>query len=189
MLRGVLDILPNGTQVLAMGVVHDEENLDPFELGVSGVVGQIRNTVPPVTQVVANVWGLGGDFRWKINDRFGVAGEFYTGQSLGTYNGSILQSVHTTTLEGVRSSGGWFEFFTYWTPCLHSHLGYAIDAPLDRDIPALGRLRNDTYFANLLWDWNPTFRVGFEFTYRETTYAGLPDNEGAGFHSQFQWAF
>jgi hypothetical protein len=165
----------------------------PFEFGLSGVVGQIRTTVPTVVQVVADVWGLSADFRWKVTDRFGFAGELYTGQSLGTYNGGILQNVSTDTLQGIRSSGGWFEGFVYLTPCLHSHIGWGIDDPIDRDVDldplAFGRIRNSVFYTNLLWDLNQTFRIGFEFTYRETDYRALPDNEGAGFHTQFQWAF
>ena len=161
----------------------------PFELGVSGVVGQIRTTIPGVTQVVADVWGLGADFRWKFNDVFGVAAEVYTGQTMGTYNGGILQTINSVTLEGIRSTGGFAETFVYWTPCLHSHFGYGIDDPIDREVAAAGLIRNETYFANLLWDVNATFRVAFEFTWRETVYALLPDNEGAGFHTQFRWAF
>jgi hypothetical protein len=187
---------PNVEGRLALGLGCIEgAGLDakrPFELGISGVGGQIRTTIPmipPTAQVVADVWGVGTDFRWRINDRFGVAAEWYTGQTLGTYNAAILQNVNTDTFEGIRSTGGWLELFTYLTPCLHSHFGYAIDDPLDRDIAVGGRLRNDTYFANLLWDLNATFRVGFEFTYRETAYRGLPDNEGAAFHTQFQWLF
>jgi hypothetical protein len=120
-------------------------------------------------------------------------GELYTGQTLGTYNAGILQGVSSNTLGAIRSSGGWFEVFLYWTPCLHSHVGWGIDDPVDRDVDvaplALGRIRNSVLFANLLWDLNQTFRIGFEFTWRETDYRTLPDNEGAGFHTQFQWAF
>ncbi|MEZ6071563.1 MAG: hypothetical protein R3C10_15185 [Pirellulales bacterium] len=166
----------------------------PFEVGVSGVVGQIRTTpAPPDDRVVANVWGLGTDLRWKINDFFGVMGELYTGQTLGTYNGGILQNINADTLEGVRTSGGWMEIFVFWTPCVHNHVGYGIDDPLDADIPvsaaAFGRVRNDVIYANLLWDVSQAFRVGFEVTWRETHYKSLPDNEGAGFHTQLQWAF
>jgi hypothetical protein len=161
----------------------------PFEFGISGVVGQIRTTVPLVRQVVVDVWGASVDFRWKVNDFFGVMGELYTGQALGTYSGGVLQNINTITREGIRSSGGFGEVFLYWTPCLHSHIGYGIDNPVDRDIAVGGRLRNSTIFANVLWDLNPTFRIGLEFTWRETEYKALRDNEGAGFHTQFQWAF
>ncbi|HYW81526.1 MAG TPA: hypothetical protein VE890_18215 [Thermoguttaceae bacterium] len=156
----------------------------------------MRASTHPALQfrrVVADVWGLNADLRWKVTDSFGVAGELYTGQTLGTYNAGILQSINADTLGAIRSSGGWIELFTYWTPCLHSHFGGSIDNPIDRDVAdsgaAFGRVQNDVYFANLLWDVNQTFRVGFEFTWRETNYKTLPDNEGAGFHTQFQWAF
>ena len=167
----------------------------PFEVGVSGVVGQIRNTAPGVGRVVADVWGLSGDFRWNVNDVWGFMGEFFTGQGLGTYNAGILQSINRDTLRAIRSSGGWMELFVYWTPCLHSHFGYGIDDPIDRDVviavAATERTRNTTAYGNVIWDLNQTFRVAFEFTWRETNYAttGILDNEGAGFHTQFQWAF
>jgi hypothetical protein len=186
-----------GRIALAMGEMQGT-GLDakrPFEVGVSGLVGQIRNTAPPVGRVVADVWGLSGDFRWKVNDVFGFMGEFYTGQGVGTYSGGILQSVNLETLQAIRSSGGWMEVFFYWTPCLHSHLGYGIDDPIDRDVatvvPSFDRILNTTLYSNLIWDLNQTFRVAFEFTWRETDYGtvGVLDNEGAGFHTQFQWAF
>ena len=165
----------------------------PFEIGVSGVVGQLRTTDPTVGRVVADVWGLSTDFRWKMTDRFGFAGEAFTGQTLGTYNGGILQNISADTLQGIRTSGGWIETYVFWTPCLHSHVGIGIDDPISRDVAdslaGLGRTSNRTIFANLLWDVNQVFRVGFEFTYRKTNFKTLPDNEGPAFHTQFQWAF
>ncbi len=166
----------------------------PFEVGVSGVVGQLRTTDPTSTsRVVADVWGLGSDFRWKMTDRFGVAGEVYTGQTLGTYNAGILQNLNLDTFAGVRSSGGWIETFYYWTPALHSHIGAGIDDPIDRDISnaviGLGRTLNRTLFGNLIWDVNEVFRVGLELTWRKTNYKILPDNQGPAVHTQLQWAF
>lgn len=161
----------------------------PFEVGLSGVVGEIRTTIPAMTQVVADVWGASTDFRWSVNDMFGFSGELFTGQTLGTYNGGILQNVNPTTFDGIKSSGGWFETYVYWTPSVHSHIGYGIDDPDNGDIAPGGQLKNETYYANLLWDMNATFRIAYEFTWRKTEYSALRDIEGAGLHTQFQWSF
>jgi hypothetical protein len=170
----------------------------PFEIGVSGVVGQLRTTIPGTTQVVTDVWGAGADLRWKVLSCFGVAGEIYHGEGLGTYNGAVLQNVNRdqlnvigSTFEAIESTGGWLETFVYWTPCLHSHVGYGIDNPEDTDLGLGQRSRNSTYFANLLWDVNSAFRVAFEFTWRETEY-NFPTpagNEGPGYHTQLRWSF
>lgn len=155
----------------------------------------VLEIVESIDRVVADVWGLAVDARWKMTNSFGVAGEVYTGETLGTYNGAILQEINTDTLEGVRTTGGWLEAFYYWTPCLHTHTGYAVDDLIDNDVAdsaaALGRTFNSTIYSNLLWDLNQSFRIGFEFTWRATDYKAVanPDNEGAGFHTQLQWAF
>jgi hypothetical protein len=166
----------------------------PLEIGLSSVVGQLRTTpLPPDPQVVADVWGVGSDLRCRLSDMFGFAAEFYSGQGLGTYNGAILQTVNPDTFQSIRSTGGWCDFYVYLTPRLHNHWGYGIDDPLDRDVStdptSLGRIRNETYFTNLLFDVNPALRLGFEFTYRETAFAAAPDNEGAGYQMQCRWAF
>lgn len=170
----------------------------PFEVGVSGVGGQIRTTELLNRQVVADVYGIGTDFRWAMTPRFGFSGEFYTGQGLGTYNGGILQNINfdttapaNSTLDSIRTSGGWMEAYYYWTPCLHTHTGYGIDDPNDRDIAQTQRTSNSTLYANMLWDINQTFRIGFEFAYRKTGYLApqILDNSGPSYQTQFQWAF
>lgn len=162
----------------------------PVEVGLSGLLGQFRTTpLPPQERVVVDVWGLGADVRWRINEVFGVQGEFFSGRGLGTYNAGILQSINSQTLQGIRSTGGWFEGYAYLTPQLHTHVGYGVDNPDDADLDPSQRTWNSTIFANLLWDVNASFRVGFEFTHRRTEYVLLGENDGNGFHTQFQWTF
>jgi hypothetical protein len=171
----------------------------PFEIGLSGVIGQLRRTSPPPgpqTRTVSDVWGVATDFRLNLAGFYGFAGEVYSGQGLGTYNGAILQTLDVGTSRAIPSSGGWIEGFVYLTPCLHSHTGYGIDDPQNNDVTGVpfslaGRTFNSTAYSNLLWDVNQAFRVGFEFAYRKTEYkdpTNLP-NDGASFHTQFQWAF
>src|SRR5262249_5394999 len=151
---------------------------------------QIRTTVPAQTQVAAGVWGLGSDLRWAITNRFGVQGEVYVGQTLGTYGGGILQDINSGTFRGVHSARGCGEVYCYICPDkLHSRIGYGIDAPRDRDLAPGQRQRNETYFANLIWDVTEAFRLGGEVTYRKTAYTVLRNNNGVGFQFQVQWKF
>lgn len=182
-----------GRAALGLGPVEGEGLLarQTFEVGLSGVVGQIRtsNLTPPL-RVVADVWGVGTDCRWKITDRLGVQGELYAGQTLGTYNGGALQNVNSVTHHGIHSAGGWGEAYFYYVPQkLHSHLGYGIDDPLDRDVAPDQIVRNRTYFANIIWDVSRAFRLGFEATWRKTAYLGLGDAEGATLQVLTQWNF
>ena len=171
----------------------------PLEVGVSGVVGQLRRTaIPPDAprRVVSDVRGAAVDFRVNLADCFGFKGEVYTGQALGNYNGGILQTLDAVTWKPIRTKGGWVEGFVYLTPNLHSHTGIGIDDPNDDDITAIpnstfGRTYNRTLWSNLIWDVNKTFRIAFEATQRKTDYkepTNLP-NKGFGFHTQFQWTF
>ena len=56
----------------------------PFEIGCSGIIGEMRSTELIANRVVTEVWGAGGDIRWQINERFGLMGEVFTGNALGT---------------------------------------------------------------------------------------------------------
>jgi hypothetical protein len=122
--------------------------------------------------------------------RFGVQGEFFVGQTLGTYGGGILQNINPATFQGVHSTGGWCEVYYYICPDkLHTHIGYGIDDPLDGDLAPGQRLRNEAYFANLIWDVTKAFRLAGEVTYRKTAWVALPNNDGVGFQMQAQWKF
>ena len=132
----------------------------PVEVGVSGVVGQLRRTAlpsEPPRRVVSDVWGVNLDFRVNLAERFGFKGEVYTGQGLGQMGAGILQSLDAVTWKAIRSTGGWVEGYVYLTPNLHSHTGIIIDDPNNNDITGLpntlfGRTYNRVFFSTLLWD-------------------------------------
>lgn len=184
-----------------LGCMAEGAVTSPVEIGFSGVVGEVRNTVfdannLAINRFVGDVWGLGVDFRWSPAQTHGFLGEFYTGQGLGTYNGAVLQLVNPdNNFNTIRSTGGWFEFFAYVTPRIHCHTGYGFDDPVDSDIPTtaqfLGRTRNSTLYGNTLFDVTESLRLGFELSWRETSYlnAIAPDNEGIFFHTQIAWNF
>jgi hypothetical protein len=160
------------------------------EVGVSGLVGELRRTGNLVTpNAVADVWAVGADARVALTDRLGVKGEVYHGQTVGTYLGGIVQNFDADR-EGIRSTGGWGEVYYYWTPCLHSHFGYGIDDPLDRDLTAGQARRNRFYFGNILWDVTRSLDVGFEVSYWETDYMPpLADNDAMVYDTRVRIKF
>ena len=123
-----------------------------------------------------------------------VVAEFFVGQGLGDYNGGILQSSNATTLDPVRSIGGFGEFYYYLDPTRHVHIGYGIDDPRDSDLAPIQILRNESYFATLIWDISAALQLGFEIDYRKTSYTRFLPNAflDAGawvFGSKLQWRF
>jgi hypothetical protein len=169
--------------------------LRPIELGVSGLVGQLRNT--RVTAPTSNepnrstidVWGLGLDLQASLTDRFGILGEFFTGSGMGEYNAAIGQSFNSTTLRGVRATGGFAEAYFYFNNQLHLHGGYGIDAPLRQDLSATQILQNQTYFANLVFDAAKGLQISGQIEYRKTDYVTFRTGDGVVFTTQFLWRF
>jgi hypothetical protein len=151
------------------------ELLRPFEIGISGLVGQLRRT-DFLGNHILDTWAFGADARMALGERFGVKGEFFTGQAIGNYNAAILL-VNNDLFGPVRSTGGWGEFYVYWNPCLHSHFGYGIDDPLDSTVTAglatPKPIRNDFFFGNIIWDVTKNLEVGFEVSRWETSYANI----------------
>jgi hypothetical protein len=152
-------------------------SLRPVELGVSGIVGQLRvldNIRPsdPLTLVsdrsTVNVWGAAIDGQIALGRRFGLSGELYTGQGLGEYMAGILQTYNRATNQAVPTAGGWGQFYVYLADNLRLNLGYGIDHAQDSGL--FGLQVNSGIFANLLWDVNPWLQLGLEGNYKLTTY-------------------
>lgn len=165
----------------------------PVEVGVSGVVGQLRNSAAvvdpdrPVRSTV-DVWGLGVDAQAAVTDRFGLLGEFFLGQSLGEYNGMVAQSFGKD-LRAIRGAGGFGEAYLYLTDRLHVHAGYGVDAPVAGDLAASQIRRNQTYYASAFWDVTKTVQVSCEVDYRRTDYVSFRSADGVTFLTQFLWRF
>jgi hypothetical protein len=167
----------------------------PLEVGVSGTVGQLRTsrlitspTDPELNRAVVNTWGLGADAHLAVTERFGVAGEFFTGQGLGEYNGGIGQSFNAG-FRPIRATGGWGEVYYYLSDRLHVHSGYGVDAPTRTDLDPTQIARNQTYFTNVVWDASKVLQLSFEVNYRRTDYIAFRNASGVVFVSQVQWRF
>lgn len=168
----------------------------PFEVGFSGLLGELRRTDFPGPNRVYDVWAVGADTRWRISDRWGVKGEFFHGQAIGNYNAAILQ-VNNDLLDPIRSTGGWGELYWYWNPCLHTHIGYGLDDPLDSELTAgmiaARPIRNEFLFGNLIWDVTKNLEIGFEVSQIETSYANITpldiDGKSMIYHTRVRLKF
>ena len=147
------------------------------ELGVSGVVGQLRvldNIRPsdPLTLVAnrstVNVWGAAFDGQIALGRRFGLNGELYTGQGLGEYMAGIFQTYNRVSNQAVPTAGGWGQLYVYLADNLRFNLGYGIDNA--QNSGPFGLQVNSTAFANVIWDVNPWLQLGLEGNYKLTTY-------------------
>jgi len=185
---------PNVEGRLALGfgrlVEREGTCVRAHEVGVSGLVGQLRRTGDLLTpNMIADVWAIGADARFAITDRLGVKGEFYHGQTVGTYMGAAIQNFNANR-EGIRSTGGWAEVYYYWTPSLHSHFGGGVDNPLEADLTAGKIRRNQFCFGNILWDVTKSIDVGFEVSRWETAYmAPLHDNQAMVYDTRVRVKF
>ncbi len=157
------------------------KNCLPCTLGVSAHIGeQGFDFTPPLTpkdDARIKTWSFNVDMLLPINDRCGVKGEFFMGENLGTFLGGIVQGVSLQTRSGIRSRGGWFDFWYDLTGRSHVNFGAGIDDPIDVDVVS-GRRYNHFIFANSAYDITKKMSAGIEVTswktlYRETQ-AGEP---------------
>lgn len=160
------------------------------EVGISGVIGEIR-TSSAETRVLATTAGVGCDLTANVTDRFGIKGEFYQGQALGSYFGGSGQSVNLDTFQTIRSLGGWAEAWFFITPKLHTHWGAGIDDPLDGDVGINQRRQNQFVFGNLIWDATKNLQLGFETSRYETDWnlVNIPSTHAWIFHTRVALKF
>jgi hypothetical protein len=168
-----------------------------IELGLSGFVGQLRTSrlisAPGDPEIpnreVINCWGAGADLRVELTNSLGFAGEVFTGQGLGEYNGGILQSFNSATFGAIRATGGWGEVYYYFNDQFHVHTGYGIDKPLDRDLGTLSIRENQTFFTNWIYDASKNVQLSFQVMYLQTDYLTLTDASGMVYMSQLLVSF
>ena len=163
----------------------------PITFGVSGHIGEqefLFNSPDPADDQISRTWSFNVDVRVPITDRLGVQGEFFTGENLGAYMGGIVQGVNTVTAEPIRATGGWVELWYDWTPLLHSHVGYSIDDPIDRDVTN-GRIYNHFVFANVSYNLTKDFLVGLEYTSWKTLYDQKADGTSDRFALVAKYGF
>jgi hypothetical protein len=164
----------------------------PIVLGASSHIGEQRFTFVspnPVRDLRAKTWSLNADLRAPITDRFGFQGEYQIGEDLSTFYGGILQGYDFALRNPVYDTGGWMEVWYDWTPSCHSHVGYCVDDPLDRDLSAGSRTYNSAYFGNLVYDVTKQFNCGLELSSWRTLYKGKAPGEAVRIEFMAKYGF
>ena len=158
--------------------------LRPLELGVSGVVGQLRvldniRSTDPITlradRSQVTVWGAALDGRLALGRNLSLSGELYSGQALGEYMAGILQTYNRRSNQAVATSGGWAQLSAAISDNLRFNAGYGIDTADDSG--RFGLTLNNTAFANVIWEVNPWLQLGLEGNYKLTTYDTFGDKD------------
>jgi hypothetical protein len=167
----------------------------PATFGVSGHIGEQQfdflPAVPGDDDVQILTWSGNVDLYVPITKYTGVQGEFFTGSNLGTFLGGIGQGVSAATQEGIRARGGWVDVWHDWSKCWHSHVGFGVDDPYDRDV-VTGRSYNEVYFVNTTHDITPFLIVGLEVTAAKTEFIDAgeiseADSVGLEFTAQYKF--
>jgi hypothetical protein len=163
----------------------------PITVGVSGHIGEEENDVTGgLSNVCRRTWSGNVDVRVPLTHRFGVQGECFMGENLGAFLGGIGQGIDTTTLDPIRSTGGWFEVWYDWTPTLHSHIGYSVDNPNDHDISTKGeKTYNQLYYGNLMYDLTKSCLLGLEVSSWKTLYYQQAPGDAVRFEFAMKYGF
>jgi hypothetical protein len=168
---------------------------DNVELAISGVSGSYRVFKNDIfgNNIRVNhpqVFGIAGEYAFRLGKRFGIQGELYSGKALGNYAAAIFQTTNGDFDNEIRSTGFWSELAFYWKKNLQTRIGYGQDKCNENDLKGLGILQNSTLFGNLIYDVNQSFQIGTEVSYKQTNYlAPLKNNQGftAMFLTQYKF--
>lgn len=163
----------------------------PLEFGVSAHIGEqiFYLPGPPVTEEDFRTWSFNVDVKFPITPRFGVQGEFFTGENLGAYLGGIIQGVNLARGNTIRATGGWVDAWYDWTDRLHSHVGYSIDDPFNQDLSPGQRSYNQFYFANITYDVTKKFILGFEVQQWKTNWVAKSPADSTRFEVMVRYGF
>jgi hypothetical protein len=158
---------------------------EPITVGVSGHIGETGFDFneeflgqPKADDQRYRTWSFNVDAKVPLTDRCGLHGEFFTGANLSPILGGIVQGVCPCLRVPIRSSGGWLEAWYDVTPNIHTHVGFGIDNPIDRD-SVIGRTNNQVVYGNVFLDLTEHLITGLEVSSWRTGYhnktLGTPD--------------
>ncbi len=149
-------------------------------VGVSGHFGQEK--WGPEDSTSTDSWSLNADLSLKVNSRVSFAGEFFTGENLGTYLGGIYQRVDPLH-DPLPAVGGWGMISLKLHDRVTFNGGYSFDDPDEAKylVPADGEPHtfknlNSEMFGNFFIGITGNVTAIFEAAYMKTEYMTRTDN-------------
>lgn len=134
--------------------------------GASGLWGRLKAETNKGNYENYESYAIAGHLAFSMNNQFGILGEFYSGQNLGSYLGGILNN---STIDGLKSMGGWGSAWVKPNDKVKLVGGYGYDDPDNADMTS-GRSLNTCVYGNVQYTLVPGVMVGLEVSRWETEY-------------------
>jgi len=172
--------LPDGQARVALGrgnpALNEPAHKRPFELGVSGHIGERRGNLPTIPIIERDFisWSGNVDLSFKIGDKLRFEAEYFRGSILGSYSGGIFQTFNPVRKLGIRGAGAWAQLIYNVNDKWQVTGGYGRDDPYNRDLAIGQRSLNEMGFGNFFHKITPRLWFGLEFSGWKTTWVDLP---------------
>ena len=139
-----------------LGYKSGDDESRQFAIGVSGHYGRER-----VGTVNEKSYAGAVDFNVQ-GGRIGAAGEFFFGENVDQFGGSINQN--------AKSAGGWAEARFRMTNRLSVNGGFGIDRLPDDEFVTLARRENRSIFSNVIFKLTPEVSTSVEYRFLSTLF-------------------
>jgi hypothetical protein len=139
-----------------VGYKSGDDESRQFAIGFSGHYGRER-----VGNVNEKSYAGAVDFNLQ-GGRIGAAGEFFFGENIDQFGGSINQN--------AKSAGGWAEARFKMTDRFSVNGGFGIDKLPDDEFITLGRRENRSIFGNVIFKLTPEVSTSVEYRFLSTLF-------------------
>jgi len=139
-----------------VGYKSGDDEMRQFAIGFSGHYGRER-----VGQVNEKSYAGAVDFNLQ-GGRIGAAGEFFYGENIDQFGGSINQN--------AKSAGGWAEARFRVSDRLSINGGFGLDKLPDDEFVTLARRENRSIFSNVIFKLTPEVSTSVEYRFLSTLF-------------------
>jgi len=169
-----------------------------YEIGLSAHYARGKNTGTVGTRNIStgvDSWGTALDYSLPFSKVVSFSGEWYVGRALGIFSVSSGQSILPVDTpagsHGVESLGGWSQLQVNLSKSKkwQTNLGYGIDADKNSNLRVGDRNKNQTYFGNLMYKYNPHLTFAWELRRFETGWKAQPLANEQGMHANMAVAY